>query len=190
MTGQGSASAVCQLLMMVSSAWLSLWECMELVHAHVEMFMKNSMVTPIQNTKDLGIFVDRLHIVMFMSWMTFPYCNVLPVHPVHRSITERLQVYKTEINGHGGPLRWPRDTLYPQKLSLTSPTSGGRSVGIVFLRTKATEFTFYQSTDIMVTLQWLSFLKYLNYSFICILGICHSKLAFGFSLIGYDTIVL
>jgi hypothetical protein len=30
--------------------------------------------------------------------------------------------------------------LYPQKLALTSPTSGGRSVGIVRLRTKATEF--------------------------------------------------
>jgi hypothetical protein len=32
-------------------------------------------------------------------------------------------------------LRWPRDTLYPQKLALTSPTSGGCSVGIVRLRT-------------------------------------------------------
>jgi hypothetical protein len=29
--------------------------------------------------------------------------------------------------------------LYPQKLALTSPTNGGRSVGIVRLRTKATE---------------------------------------------------
>jgi hypothetical protein len=38
----------------------------------------------------------------------------------------------------GDPLRWPRDTLYPQKLALTSPTSGSRSVGIVRLRTKAT----------------------------------------------------
>jgi hypothetical protein len=26
---------------------------------------------------------------------------------------------------------WPHGTLYPQKLALTSPTSGGRSVGIV-----------------------------------------------------------
>jgi hypothetical protein len=34
--------------------------------------------------------------------------------------------YKTEINDRGNPLRWPRDTLYPQKLALTSPTSGGR----------------------------------------------------------------
>jgi hypothetical protein len=45
-----------------------------------------------------------------------------------------------EINGHGDPLRWPRDTLSPQKLKLTSPTSDGRSVGIVRLRTTATEF--------------------------------------------------
>jgi hypothetical protein len=42
--------------------------------------------------------------------------------------------------GRGDPFRGPRDTLYPQKLALTSPTSGGRSVGIVRLRTKATEF--------------------------------------------------
>jgi hypothetical protein len=34
-------------------------------------------------------------------------------------------------------LRWPRDTLYPLNLALTSPTSGGRSVGIVRWRTKA-----------------------------------------------------
>jgi len=30
--------------------------------------------------------------------------------------------------------------LYPQKLALTSPTGGGRSVGIVRSRTKATEY--------------------------------------------------
>jgi len=36
--------------------------------------------------------------------------------------------------------------LYPQKLALTSPTGGGRSVGIVRSRTKATEFSleFYK----------------------------------------------
>jgi hypothetical protein len=31
--------------------------------------------------------------------------------------------------------------LYPQKLALTSPTGGGRSVGIVCSRTKAMEFS-------------------------------------------------
>jgi hypothetical protein len=57
--------------------------------------------------------------------------------------TEELLEWKSSgsrqenrINGRGDPLRWPRDTLYPQKLALTSPTSGGRSVGIVRLRTK------------------------------------------------------
>jgi hypothetical protein len=40
------------------------------------------------------------------------------------------------------PLCCPRNTLYPQKLSVTSATSGGHSVGIgiVRSRTKATEF--------------------------------------------------
>jgi hypothetical protein len=48
---------------------------------------------------------------------------------------------ENRINGLGVPLRRPRDTLNPQKLALTSPTSGGRSVGIVHLGTKkATEF--------------------------------------------------
>jgi hypothetical protein len=36
--------------------------------------------------------------------------------------------------------RWPRGTLYPQKLPLTSPTSGSRSVSIIRSRTQATEF--------------------------------------------------
>jgi hypothetical protein len=30
--------------------------------------------------------------------------------------------------------------LYPQKLAITSPTSGGRSVGVVRLRTQTMEF--------------------------------------------------
>jgi hypothetical protein len=45
--------------------------------------------------------------------------------------------------GHGDPLHWPRDTLYPQKLALSSPTCGGRLVGIVRLQTKTTEFFSY-----------------------------------------------
>jgi hypothetical protein len=42
--------------------------------------------------------------------------------------------------GRGDPLSWLRDTLYTQKLTLASPTSDGRSVGIVRSRTQATEF--------------------------------------------------
>jgi hypothetical protein len=54
---------------------------------------------------------------------------------------ERIRSRKTEINGCGNSLRWLCNTLYPQMLALISPTSGGRWVGIVRLRTMATEFS-------------------------------------------------
>jgi hypothetical protein len=46
---------------------------------------------------------------------------------------------------HRDPLRWPRNTLCPQKLALTSPTSGGLSIGIVLSRTEATECVCFTS---------------------------------------------
>jgi hypothetical protein len=49
-----------------------------------------------------------------------------------RSIKPRLRPEGIRRTGHATP-------FYPQKLALTSPTSGGRSVGIVRSRTKATE---------------------------------------------------
>jgi hypothetical protein len=45
------------------------------------------------------------------------------------------------LYGRRDPSRWPRGTLYPQKLALTSPTCCGRSVGIVCSRTQAMEFS-------------------------------------------------
>jgi hypothetical protein len=50
------------------------------------------------------------------------------------------------------PSLWPRGTLYPQKFAITSQTSSDRSVGIVRLRTKATEFSlvFYAAYIFMV----------------------------------------
>jgi hypothetical protein len=46
--------------------------------------------------------------------------------------------------------RWPRGILYPQKLAITSPTSGGRSVGIVNSRTQTMEFVcFYKKVDLL-----------------------------------------
>jgi hypothetical protein len=70
------------------------------------------------------------------------------------STTEELLDRKSSRSGienrelcHRDPLRWPRGTLYPQKLALTSPTWGGRFVDIVRSQTKATEFilNFYMS---------------------------------------------
>jgi len=51
-----------------------------------------------------------------------------------RSRKQRLTAVGTRCADHVTP-------LYSQKLALTSPTGGGRSVGIVRVRTKATEFS-------------------------------------------------
>jgi hypothetical protein len=51
-----------------------------------------------------------------------------------RSRKQRLTAVGISCADHVTP-------LYPQKLALTSPTGGGRSVGIVHSRTKATEFS-------------------------------------------------
>jgi hypothetical protein len=69
---------------------------------------------------------------------------------VHSASWVQLRSYLEEKNSGSGlenldygrrdPSRWPRGTLYPQKLALTSPTSGGLSVGILRSRTQATEY--------------------------------------------------
>jgi hypothetical protein len=41
------------------------------------------------------------------------------------------------------PSCWPRGTVCPQKLAITSLTSGGRSVGIIRSRTQTMEFLFF-----------------------------------------------
>jgi hypothetical protein len=71
------------------------------------------------------------------------------------STTEELLEWKSSGSGlenreygRGDPSRWPRDTLYPQNLALTSPKSGVRSVGIVRLRTKTTEFLCSSETSV------------------------------------------
>jgi hypothetical protein len=48
---------------------------------------------------------------------------------------------ETRKYGRGNPSSLLRGTIYPQRLALTSPTSGGIWVGIVRSRSEATEFS-------------------------------------------------
>jgi len=57
--------------------------------------------------------------------------------------------------------------LYPQKLALTSLTGGGRSVGIVPSRTKATEFSLVLVLFVSIVLLCVLFVCK------CVLYYCH-----------------
>jgi hypothetical protein len=75
------------------------------------------------------------------------------VSTIEELLGRNSSCFGLEIREYGceDPLRWPLGTLCLQKLSLTSPTSDGRSVIIVRSRTKAAVFfivvfVFYFST--------------------------------------------
>jgi hypothetical protein len=56
----------------------------------------------------------------------------------------KAPVQKIEITAAGIRRADHATPFHPQKLPLTSPTSGGRSVYIVHSRTKATELLIYE----------------------------------------------
>jgi hypothetical protein len=71
----------------------------------------------------------------------YTFKNSLSLVSTIGELLERSSGSVLEIRKYGRRdlSRWSRDTQYPQKLALTSPKSGGRSVPVVRSRTETTE---------------------------------------------------
>jgi len=83
-----------------------------------------------------------------------------------RSRKQRLTAVGTLCADHVTP-------FYPQKLALTSPTGGGRSLGIVRVRTKATEF-FFSLVKVKVKIKL--FLRDMRFSQRCLGGFSYCEI--------------
>jgi hypothetical protein len=94
---------------------------------------------------NVGVFWSSEIILIFIYLICAVGCAVMCCSNVFGTVlssTSRVNVCALLLLliGRGDSLHWLRDTLYPLKLALTSPTSGGRSVGIVRWRTKPRSF--------------------------------------------------
>jgi hypothetical protein len=77
-----------------------------------------------------GQYQQHRHIIMFRRPLHFSRAYMCALtHICARKMQCALRSRKPKLTTVGESLRWPRDTLYPLKLALTSSTSGGRSVG-------------------------------------------------------------
>jgi hypothetical protein len=100
----------------------------------------------------LGVVNNSVLKIMFGpkgKEMTKERCRILYLRRC-TIFTLHVILYYTVLSGLNNweygrryPSRWPRGTLYPQKLTLTSPTSCFCSVGIVRSRTQDMEYTYY-----------------------------------------------
>jgi hypothetical protein len=92
------------------------------------------------SVKDITVALHTITMFYVLSsWVGFLELGFLGTEARIRQLVYQYDMgsgQENRINGRGDPLRLPHNTLYPQKLALTSPTSGGRSVGIVRLRTE------------------------------------------------------
>jgi hypothetical protein len=85
-------------------------------------------------------------VVRVPGYTTVMYCVSCEVQTEFIYVMEKSSGSCLENLEYGlrDPSRRPRGTLYPQKLAVTSPTSGGRSVGIVRSRTQTMEFFYVE----------------------------------------------
>jgi hypothetical protein len=103
--------------------------------------------------KDEGVYVYSPYIMVITykkRWCSNPEDNNMNLQQCENLTIiqqDNFAKFGQENRDYGrrDPSRWPRGTLYPQKLALTSPTSGGRSFGIVRSQTQATEFVCFDT---------------------------------------------
>jgi hypothetical protein len=117
--------------------WVGLYTCRWNI-------IKNVLFTLAETILQKIIFYS-LYAIKFYFYITCLLNIFLNIDPIQLSSWDANSCSCTKIilsiiwYGRRDPSRWPRGTHYPQKVALTSPTSGGHSVGIVRSWTKATE---------------------------------------------------
>jgi hypothetical protein len=88
------------------------------------------------------------------------------VRTIEELLERKSSGFDLESREHGrrDSSRWPRGTLYPQKLALTSPTSCGRSVGIVRSLIQAMELFVYLRFSCYMNIKTAVFWEKMVYS--------------------------
>jgi hypothetical protein len=102
---------------------------------------RNSVGTPRANYTDRATVLDSRHYQIFLEVVGLEWGPFSLVSIIWELLGRKNSGSGLESREYGR--RYPsrsRGTLYPQKVALTSPTSGGRSVGIVRSRAQAKEF--------------------------------------------------
>jgi hypothetical protein len=101
------------------------------------------LVVRVSGYRSRGFGFDSLHYQIFCEVLGLERGPLSLVSKLEEYLEEKVAIWTIEQKILSyclrDPLRWPRDTLYPQRLALTSLTIGGRLVGRVLSRTKATE---------------------------------------------------
>jgi hypothetical protein len=82
---------------------------------------------PVEYQLNFGTIEQQVKILFRNGALNLNFCTILFNQNV---LLVNFSLENREYDRRD-PSRWSRDTLFPQKLSITSLTSGGRSVGIV-----------------------------------------------------------
>jgi hypothetical protein len=110
-----------------------------LVHIYVRGWVDLRIIERLEGLGQLKNSVT-LSLLDPATFLLVTYCLNRIHNRVPRVIYIYIYIYSLKFRRDRDLSRWPRGSLYPQKLALNSSTSGGRSVVIVRSRTQATEF--------------------------------------------------